>query len=121
MEQSASNTEFAFEIVRQEKYSRGELLLRSFLGNIYMVIPHLFLLFFMSIASGILGFIAWWAVLFTAEYPRSFFDFQVRVLRWSTRLQARIFNLADGYPAFGMNADDEKVILHIAYPGNLSR
>jgi hypothetical protein len=121
MEQATTQQEFAFEIIHQQRYSRGELLLRTFLGQLYMVIPHLFLLFFMMIASAVLGFIAWWAVLFTGKYPRSFFDFQVNVLRWNTRLQARVLNLADGYPAFGMSAGDEKIILHIAYPENLSR
>jgi hypothetical protein len=121
MEQTATNTEFAFEIVHQERYSRGELLLRSFLGNLYMVIPHLFLLFFINIGSIILGFISWWAVLFTGKYPRSFFNYQVSVLKWTTRLQARMFNLSDGYPSFGMSAEDKNVILHVAYPENLSR
>jgi hypothetical protein len=121
MENATTEQTFVFEIHRQERYSRVELILRSFLGNIYMVLPHLFLLFFVSIASGFLGFLAWWAVLFTGKYPRSFFNFQVDVLKWSTRLQARIFNLSDGYPAFGMKAEDEKIILHIAYPDYLSR
>jgi hypothetical protein len=121
MEQATKQQDFAFEIVHQERYSRGELILRTFLGQLYMVIPHLFLLFFMMIASAVLGFIAWWAVLFTGKYPRSFFDFQVKVLKWNMRLQARVLNLADGYPAFGMNAEDERIILHIAYPENLSR
>jgi hypothetical protein len=121
MEQTSSNTDFAFEIVHQERYSRGELLLRSFLGNIYMLIPHLFLLFFINIGSIVLGFISWFAVLFTGKYPRSFFNYQVSVLRWTTRLQARMFNLADGYPSFGMSAEDKRIILHVAYPENLSR
>ncbi len=121
MEQTATNTEFAFEIVHQERYSRGELLLRSFLGNIYMVIPHLFLLFFINIGSIVLGFISWWAVLFTGKYPLSFFNYQVSVLKWTTRLQARMFNLSDGYPSFGMSGEDKNVILHVAYPENLSR
>ncbi len=121
MEQTGTPSDFAFNIVHQQRYSRGELLLRTFLGNIYMVIPHVFLLFFIMIASGLLGFLAWWAVLFTGQYPRSFFDFQVSVLKWSTRLQARILHLVDGYPAFGMSVADEKIILELAYPSSLSR
>jgi hypothetical protein len=122
MEQtSTATTDFAFDIVYQEKYSRVELLLRLFFGAIYIGIPHLFLLFFISIASLVLGFIAWWAVLFTGEYPRSFFDFQVNLLRWSARLSARMLNLADGYPAFGLSAEDPRVVLHVTYPEKLSR
>lgn len=120
MEQSTT-VDFAFDIVRQEKYSRVELLLRFFFGSIYIIIPHLFLLFFMSVASLVLGFISWWAVLFTGQYPRSFFDFQVGMLRWNSRLTARLLNLSDGYPAFGLTAEDSGVIVHVAYPEKLSR
>jgi hypothetical protein len=121
MEQTATTSDFAFDIVHQERYSRAELLLRSFFGFIYIAIPHLFLLAFMGIASFVLGFISWWAVLFTSHYPPSFFNFQVAMLRWSTRLNARLLNLADGYPAFGTEATDEKIVLNIAYPQSLDR
>jgi hypothetical protein len=121
MEQAAVQQDFSFDIVHQEKYSRVELLLRSFFGTLYIAIPHLFLLFFMAVASLVLGFIAWWAVLFTGKYPRGFFDFQVNLMRWSTRLNARLLNLADGYPAFGQSALDEKIVFNVTYPENLSR
>lgn len=96
-------------------------MLRTFFGNLYIGIPHLFLLFFLSIAAAVLGFISWWAVLFTAQYPRSFFDFQVNLLRWRTRVQARLMHLADGYPAFGMDAADPRIVVDLAYPEKLSR
>lgn len=113
--------DFAFDILHQEKYSRGELLLRSLFGWLYIVIPHAFVLFFMQIAGGILRFLAWWIVLFTAKYPQSFFDFQVALLRWGTRLNARMLNLSDGYPAFGLNAEDSKITLTLTNPPTLSR
>jgi len=121
MEQTNATPEFVFEIHHQETYSRGQLLLRTFFGVIYIMIPHLFVLFFMQIAGGILRFISWWIVLFTAQYPKSFFDFQVALLRWSTRINARILNLSDGYPAFGINAEDSNITLQIAHPEKLSR
>jgi hypothetical protein len=121
MEQAVTPHALTFNIVHQERYSRLELLLRSFFGILYIAIPHLFLLFFMSIAALVLGFIAWWAVLFTGKYPRSLYDFQLGLLRWNTRLSARLLNLADGYPAFGNSAIDEQIVLDIPYPENLSR
>jgi len=121
MEQANTSSDFSFNIVHQEKYSRLELILRSFFGWLYIAIPHMFLLFFMSIASFILGFFAWWAVLFTASYPRSFFYFQVNLMRWSTRLLARLIHLADGYPAFGNAAQDDKIVFDVKYPESLSR
>ena len=113
--------DFTFDIPHQETYSRGELILRTLFGNIYIGIPHLFLLFFLNIAAAVLGFISWWAVLFTAQYPRSFFDFQVNLIRWRTRVMARLFHLADGYPPFGLEAADPKIVLSVTYPEKLSR
>lgn len=109
------------EIKRQDRYSRGELLLRSFFGFIYIAIPHYFLLFFVSIAAGFLSFLAFWAILFTGQYPRSWFDFQVAYNRWSLRVYARIYNLADGYPTFGLNGEDDAVQFDVAYPEYISR
>ena len=121
MEQTNATPEFVFEIQHQETYSRGQLLLRTFFGFLYIIIPHAFLLFFMQIAGGILRFISWWIVLFTAQYPKSFFDFQVALLRWSTRINARMFNLADGYPAFGLNAQENRITFEVLHPEKQSR
>lgn len=121
MEETNPAPEFVFEIQHQEQYSRGQLLLRSFFGWLYIMIPHAFVLFFMQIAAGILQFLAWWIVLFTAQYPKSFFDFQMALQRWGARLSARLLNLSDGYPAFGLNAEDPNVTLTLAHPQQLSR
>ena len=105
----------------QDNYSRGELLLRTFFGWIYIMIPHIFLLLFISIWSSILTFISWWVILFTGRYPQSFFEFQVKLIRWNLRLSASIQNLADSYPPFGLNAEWEHVSLEIPYPESLGR
>jgi hypothetical protein len=108
-------------IKNQESYSRGELLLRTFFGWIYIGIPHGFLLFFVSLWSFILMFIAFWVVLFTARYPKNFFEFQAGLNRWNLRLAARLYNLSDGYPAFGIKGTDDLTQLDIPYPEKLSR
>lgn len=110
-----------FTIQHQERYSRGQLLLRSFFGFLYIGIPHIFLLFFVGIWAAILMFCAWWVVLFTAKYPRGMFDFQVKLYNWQTRLSASMYNLVDGYPAFGVNGKSDKVSLEAEYPEKLSR
>lgn len=107
--------------IKHEKQSRGELLLRSLFGVIYMYLPHAFVLFFLGLWGAILGFISFWIILFTGRYPQSFFEFQVKLIRWQTRLSARQFNLIDGYPAFGLDSVDEKVVVEIPYPESLSR
>ncbi|NQV52672.1 MAG: DUF4389 domain-containing protein [Flavobacteriales bacterium] len=109
------------EIKYQEQYSRGELLLRSFFGFFYIILPHAFLLLFLAIAAQVLSFLAFWVILFTGKYPQSWFEFQVKNMRWNLRLNARIYNLADGYPAFGLNAHDDHVTFDVAYPEQTSR
>lgn len=110
-----------FDVVHQARYSRGELLLRTFFGWLYIVIPHMFLLFFISIGAIVLMFLAWWVVLFTGRYPRSFFNYQLNALRWQARVEARLLHLHDGYPAFGLDEHDPGLVFDIPYPERLSR
>lgn len=105
----------------QETYSRGELLLRTFLGAIYIVIPHIFVLIFVGIAAMFIQFISFWIVLFTGTYPKNLWTFMLNLLRWGTRLNARLWNLSDGYPAIGLNAEDPNTNFTLEYPQKLSR
>lgn len=108
-------------ITHQETYSRGQLLLRTFFAPIYIGIPHIFLMLFCLIWAEILCFIAFFAVLFTGKYPKSFFNYQVGMLRWSLRVNARLYNLSDGYPSFLPGGTDDRTSLDIPYPEKLSR
>lgn len=110
-----------FDIKYQQNYSRGELLLRTFFGIFYLILPHLLILIFVSLWAAILRFVAFWVILFTGQHPRNMFDFQVGLLRWNVRLNARILNIADGYPAFGIKAQDDATTLDLTYPETLSR
>lgn len=110
-----------FNIKHAESLSRGELLLRFFFGWIYIYLPHGFVLIFVGLWGAILSFISWWIILFTGRYPQSFFEFQVGLLRWSTRLRARQYNLTDGYPAFGISSEDPAITVDVEYPASLSR
>lgn len=110
-----------YSISRQESYSRGLLILRLLFGSIYIGIPHYFLLFFASIWAAILQFLAFWAVLFTGRYPRGWFDFQVELIRWGSRVTASLANLRDEYPAFGRKGTHPAIQVDIDYPEKLSR
>lgn len=72
---------FTFDVKYQQEHSRGELLLRTFFGIFYMILPHMFILLFVSLWATILRFIAFWAILFTGKHPRSMFDFQLGLIR----------------------------------------
>lgn len=108
-------------IKHQETYSRGELLLRTFFGIIYIQIPHMFVLLFIAIAAAFVNFIAFWAILITGKYPRGMWNFMLGMLRWNLRLGARLNNLSDGYPAFGLNVADDNTSLELEYPEKSSR
>lgn len=108
-------------ITHQESYSRSELLLRAIFGVLYIVLPHVFLLFFFSLWGTILSLVAFIAIIFTGRYPESMFEYQVNLLRWNLRLTARTSNLADDYPAFGLDGTDEHTSLEVSYPERISR
>ena len=114
-------TGMKLRIQYQEKYSRGELLLRTFLGWLYIYIPHGFLLFFVGFWGAVLLFVTFWVILFTGTYPEPMFRYQVKLLQWGLRLNARIFNLSDGYPAFSLDGSDDRTELSVPYPEQVNR
>ena len=87
-----------FNIEYPERMSRWLWLVKWIL-----VIPHVFVLTFLSIALLIVWIIAWWAILFTGHYPRSLFEFSAGVLRWNVRVLAYTLWLRDEYPPFSLD------------------
>ena len=70
-----------------------------------LAIPHYIVLLFLYIAVVVVSIIAWFAILFTGQYPRGMFDFVVGVKRWELRVVAYAFVLTtDRYPPFSMSA-----------------
>jgi len=67
------------------------------------LIPHFIVLYFIQIAAGIAGYIAFWVVAFTGEYPKGIFDFTVGTMRWYTRTYAWLMSLTDEYVPFQLS------------------
>ncbi len=68
-----------------------------------LLIPHFVVLYFLQIAAGIAGYIAFWAIAFTGEYPEGIYRFVVGTLRWYVRTSAWLLSLTDEYPPFALN------------------
>ena len=67
-----------------------------------LLIPHVFVLLFVSIAWSFVVWIGYWAVLFTGRLPDGFHAFIVGVQRWSVRVSLWYAGAVDGYPPFSL-------------------
>jgi len=90
-----------------------------------LAIPHVLVLFVLAIAFAVLTSVAALSIVFTGRYPRSLFDFNVGVLRWSWRIShyASTGGMGtDRYPPFSLHAErGDAARLDVAYPDRLSR
>ncbi len=86
-----------------------------------LVIPHVVILYALSIAAGVIGFIAFFAILFTKRYPRGLFDFVVNVNRWSANVMAYEMLFRDEYPPFSWEPGEYAVTYEVDYPEELNR
>ncbi len=94
------------------------------LAKIVLIIPHVIVLAFLWLATLFLTVVAGFAILFTGRYPRSIFDFNVGVMRWTWRVSFYAFSAfgTDRYPPFSLEPDPTyPASLSIEYPAQLSR
>ena len=69
-----------------------------------LVIPHIIILIFLSIAVLFCTIFAWFSILFTGRYPTEMFNFVVGVIRWGLRVEAyAILLVTDEYPPFSLD------------------
>ena len=97
---AGSHPAISLDVPYPQSLSRGTLLLRTFLGFIYVTIPHGICLWLRMVATAFLNFLSWWSILFSGRIPESWFQFNVGTLRWMLRLNIYMANMTDSYPPF---------------------
>jgi hypothetical protein len=69
-----------------------------------LVIPHEIIIYFLFIAEYIVVLVAFFAILFTRQWPRGMFDFTVGIVRWRARVQAYGSTwMTEQYPPFSLD------------------
>ena len=88
-----------------------------------LALPHYIILWFLWIAFFVVTVIAFFAILFTAKYPKALFDFNVGVMRWTWRVGFYSYQAlgTDKYPPFTLKAGGYPADLEVVYPERLSR
>lgn len=89
-----------------------------------LAIPHFVVLAFLWIAFVVMTIVAFFAIVFTGRYPRSIFEFNLGVLRWTWRVFFYSYSAlgTDRYPPFTLKAvPDYPATLDVPYPEHLSR
>jgi hypothetical protein len=100
----------------QEELSRWLIFVKWLLA-----IPHFIILWALAIAANVIGFIAFFAILFTKRYPRGLFDFVVNVNRWNANVGAYAGLFRDEYPPFSWEPGQYAVTYEVDYPQELNR
>jgi hypothetical protein len=96
------------------------------IGNPIMAIPHIIILYVLNIVLNVVTFIAWFAILFTGNYPPGLFDFAVGVMRYQWRVGTFYLFMREPYPTFGIpngptDPGDDPAVLSLIRPDKLSR
>jgi len=83
--------------------------------RIILAVPHLIVLYILTLVAGIIAFVGWWGALFTGRLPEFAVTFQSGYLRWYTRFSGYLCLLTDVWPPFSFD-DDPSYPVRVAIP-----
>lgn len=95
-----ANAAVTFAVRYPDRHSRATLLAKTFLGWLYVGIPHGIVLFLYGIPVVAVLFQSWWSILIFGTFHRFFFDFVTGFYRWQLRVNVYLSLLRDEYPPF---------------------
>jgi hypothetical protein len=67
-----------------------------------LAIPHFIVLYVLGIGAYVAQVIAFFAILFTGQYPPAVFNFLVGTLRWGSRVFGYVLLMTEEYPPFSL-------------------
>lgn len=70
--------------------------------RIILAIPHLLVLWLLSVVWVLTSIIAWFSILLSGRYPAGLYGFGAGMVRWNTRVEAYLLLLTDEYPPFAL-------------------
>ncbi len=82
----------------------------------FMLIPQMIVGFFYAIGAYVCAIIAWFAIVFTGQYPAGLYNFNAGFLRWAARVNGYGSLLTDEYPSFGTDEDPNYPVRTLVEP-----
>ena len=116
----------AYPITFAVEHPTSSSRLLAFLGfvfwiKLFLLLPHIIILWFLSIISLFALIIGYIAVLFTGKYPRSLFELQAGIARWNFRTSCWSIGLTDKYPPFSLKEGGHPTDISFEYLESSSR
>ena len=106
---------FTLQVQYQENFSKSKLLLRIFFGVLYIAFPHLIAVFLFTIWGKWMWVYSVFVVLITGKLPENIFNYQIKLLKWLSRIYISVYNLTDEYPEFWLSGNSSSLTINAAY------
>jgi hypothetical protein len=73
------------------------------IGNVFLAIPHLVVLYVLQIVSQVVGFVSWILVVFTGKLPDGLAGVQAMYLRYTIHTYTYVLFMREDYPPFAFD------------------